>query len=386
MTLVSLVVAAYGAEIYLRALPDLRVRWTAGRLGIPYDARSQFEVVRDLRARGVSAWPAVFPAWQGLSHEDADLVPLGGISRVTTVFCNEIGQYVVYTSDEHGFHNPEGIWSSQAIDIAVLGDSFAQGACIPDGRDFVGLLRKERPLTLNLGMLGNGPLLMLAGLREFLVDLEPRIVLWVYTEGNDLTQDLHREEGYAALRRYLTSGHSEGLRGRQSEVDSLLRGLVDRNFRSRLAGTAAIAIPPRFFRLWYLRQALGLFLVDTQQSHSEEDLSLFRRILLEARLTTEEWGGTLYFVYLPAEARYIDEKTRREYDRTRGQVLALLRELQVRLIDIQPPASSRSDAGDLFAFRGGHFSPAGNRLVAETILEALPPVRGGDAPGPGASK
>ena len=371
MTLISLVVAAYGAEAYLRELPLLKVRWESRRLGLSYDSRSQFEVVRDLRGQGVEAWPAVFPAWQGLRHDGSSLLPLGGISRVHTVFCNELGPYVVYPSDEHGFHNPEGTWSSPAIDIAVLGDSFTQGACIPDEQDFVGLLRRAHPRTLNLGMLGNGPLLMLAGLREFLVELKPRIVLWIYTEGNDLTVDLHREKGYPSLVEYLNPGHSQGLRRRQQDVDALLRGLIDREFRTRQSETALIRVPPRFFRLWALRQALGLFLVDTQQDHASADLSLFRQILQEAQTTSRGWGGELYVVYLPSEARYIDETARRQCDRTRERVLSILRELRVPLIDFHPPALRHPDVRGLFAFPGGHFSPDGNRLLAETILAAL---------------
>src|SRR5260221_1960393 len=106
MGLLSSVAAAYLAEPYLRELPFLRVRLAARRFGIPFDARSQFEVVRDLRRSEADVYPVTFPAWQGLPSEDAALLPLGGISRVTTVFCNEMGQYVQYRSDEHGFHNP----------------------------------------------------------------------------------------------------------------------------------------------------------------------------------------------------------------------------------------------------------------------------------------
>src|SRR5262245_62012251 len=190
MTLLSLVVGAYAAEACLRALPGWRVRQAAGRFGIPYDSRSKSEVVRDLRGQGVGAYPAVYPAWEGLSSGNAALLPLGGIAGVTTVFCNEMGQFIVYESDEHGFHNPKGIWSSTAREVATLGDSFTQGACVPSEDNFPALVRRECPATLNLGMLGNGPHLMLAGLREYLVDLRPMVVLWVYTEANDLIEDV----------------------------------------------------------------------------------------------------------------------------------------------------------------------------------------------------
>ena len=371
MTLLSIAVAAYGAEAYIRELPRLRVRWAARRFGIPYDARSQIEVVRDLRAEEKDAWPAAFPAWEGLPAEQEGLLPLGGISTATTVFCNEMGQYVVYFSDEHGFHNPQGIWSSPRLDLAVLGDSFVQGACVPSEQNFVALLRAEHPATLNLGMVGNGPLLELAGLREFLVDLKPGTVLWVFTEGNDVPFDLDREKGFPLLTAYLQPGHRQGLQGRQAEIDRLLRRLIDREYIARQRATIAPEVPSRFLQLWSLRQALGLHVGDPGMNGALVDLSLFRRILQEAQVATQSWGGRFIFVYLPAEARYFDAGYRRGYDRLREQVLGVLLDLRIPFIDLHPPIVRHPNIAELYAQRGKHFSPAGNRLVAETILGAL---------------
>jgi GDSL-like Lipase/Acylhydrolase family len=371
MTLLSLVVAAYTAEAYLKELPFLRVRLAARRFGIPFDARSQFEVVRDLRETGAEVYPVTFPAWQGLPSEDAALLPLGGISRVTTIFCNEMGQYAQYRSDEHGFRNPEGIWSSPRMEVAVLGDSFAQGACVPTEQNFVELLRRRYPATLNLGMVGNGPLLMLAGLKEFLTEIRPGIVLWVYTEGNDLTFDLNREKRFTRLTDYLLPGHRQGLLRRQPECDSILRGWVDREYASRQTDTMELLGPGRFLRLWSLRQALGLQVGEIKLDSSRVDLRLFKQILADARKTTLGWGGRLFFVYLPAEARYHDAKSRRKYDWLRGEVLSIVENLHLPLIDLHPAFSRQPDLAELYAHRGAHFGPAGYRLVARTILEAL---------------
>jgi len=371
VTLLSLVAAAYIAEAYLRELPFLRVRLAARRFGIPFDARDQFQVVRDLRKQGPDVYPVTFPAWQGLPSADAPLLPLGGISDVTTVFCNEMGQYVVYRSDEHGFHNPKGIWSSARFDLAVLGDSFTQGACVPTEQNFVELLRRRYPATLNLGMVGNGPLLMLAGLKEFLTELRPGVVLWVYTEGNDLTFDLNREKRFTRLTDYLLPDHRQGLIGLQAECDAFLRRLTDSEYISRETDTMQMSAPGRFWRLWSLRQALGLQVGEITLDSTRVDLPLFRRILDEARRTTGGWGGRLYFVYLPAEARYHEDRYRREYDWARGQVLSIVEDLQIPLIDLHPPISRHPDISELYSYRGAHFSPAGYRLVAETILEAL---------------
>jgi len=371
MSLLSLVVAAYGAEIYLRLLPAIRIRLAARRFGVPYDGRSRAEVVRDLRAQGKDAWPAMFPAWQGFPHQEGTLLPLGGIANVTTVFCNEMGPYVVYTSDEHGFHNSPGLWASRRIDVAVLGDSFVQGDCVPSDQNFTALIRREHPVTLNLGMRGNGPLLMLAGLREFLADLRPGIVIWVYTEGNDLVLDLDHEKRDPTLMEYLRSGHRQDLLNRQNEIDAFLRGVADREYTAPGSPLQEWRLQ-RFLRLRSVREALGLQMEASTSISEHPDTGLFRRILEEAQRTTRRWGGELYFVYLPAEERYFENRLRHGFDLSRREVLSIVQDLKMPLVDLDEPISRWPDIPGLYAFRGGHFSPAGNRLVADSILKALP--------------
>lgn len=371
MTVLSLAAAAYLAEGYLRLLPHMRVRLAARRFGIPYDARTQFDVVRDLRKQGDPAYPATFPAWQGMPAVGTDLLPLGGISSVTTVLCNEMGQYVVFRSDEHGFHNPEGVWSSGRLDVAALGDSFTEGACVPTDQNYVELIRREYPATLNLGMVGNGPLIMLAGLKEFLSEARPGIVLWFHMEENDITFDLNREKRCGRLTDYLLPGHRQGLLERQTECDAFLRGVSDHEYAATQAGTMHMSAPGRFWRLWVLRQALGLQVGETGLDPAQVDFPLFRQILEEAQQITRGWGGRLYFVYLPAESRFHEEKHRRAHDAIRARVLAIVEDLQLPLIDLLPPMSRQPDINEMYAYPGAHYSPAGDRLVAETVLEAL---------------
>lgn len=44
-----------------------------------------------------------------LTSQYEEFLPVAGMATTTTVFCNESGEYVVYESDEHGFHNPRGM-------------------------------------------------------------------------------------------------------------------------------------------------------------------------------------------------------------------------------------------------------------------------------------
>src|SRR5262249_1090715 len=171
---------------------------------VDFDTRTKLDLIRDLESHNIRAIPAIAPGFllkrQGDGTEKSmvkingvERLPLGGIANTVTVFCNEDGKYVIYESDEHGFHTPKGIWNAGHLDIAAVGDSFVQGYCVPSDQNFVSLIRKHYPATLNLGELGNGPLAELATLKEYLPSLRPKAVLWVYFEGNDL-DDLAREK------------------------------------------------------------------------------------------------------------------------------------------------------------------------------------------------
>ena len=85
---------------------------------------------------------------------------------MVTVHCNESGFRSVYRSDEYGFNNPPGL-HGQAVQVIVVGDSFAHGACVQPQDTFAAALRRLGTSTLSLGMDGSGPLLQLAILTEY---------------------------------------------------------------------------------------------------------------------------------------------------------------------------------------------------------------------------
>ena len=112
-----------------------------------------------------------------------EVLPLSGISHSVTVSCNESGKYLIYESDRYGFHNPREIWKTGYFDIAAVGDSYTQGYCVPSDKNFVNLIRQHHAATLNLGMAGNGPLIELATIKEYVRFVKPRIVAMVFLGG-----------------------------------------------------------------------------------------------------------------------------------------------------------------------------------------------------------
>jgi hypothetical protein len=101
--------------------------------------------------------------------------------------CNENGQYVVYESDRYGFNNADGIYSQRGQRIVIAGDSFGHGFCVPPGEDLAARLRGMKYNAISISAGGNGPLIELAALRGYVLSFRPRLVLWLYYDGNDLS-------------------------------------------------------------------------------------------------------------------------------------------------------------------------------------------------------
>lgn len=357
----------------------------AAKFGVDFDTRTKVEVLSAMRQKGIDAVPAINPLnllkpdgagglKSRISVDGREILPLGGIADKLTILCNETGTYAMYHSDERGFSNPRGIWNSTPLEIAAVGDSFTQGACVSSEKNFVGLVRARYPATLNLGMSGNGSLLMLAGIREYLTALKPKIVLWFYFEENDL-DELAGESRSSLLLRYLEDGFTQNLTGLQPEIDKRLAGYVERELAREIEkqeSTRAVSNPfrglARVLKLTRLRRGLGL---RGEASEREEwrRIELFGKVLSRANVAVAQWSGKLYFVYLPSWRRYgAPSSARPERDR----VLAVVSKLGIPIIDMHPVFQAESNPLSLFPFgRFGHYNEKGHALVAAEVLRTI---------------
>ena len=362
-------------------------------LNASFDSRTRLQVVRDLRSRGIHAFPHIFLSvlLEGdgkggikalLKSGQEEFLPLASISHVTTVFCNESGEYIIYDSDEHGFHNPPGLWHKDPVQIVALGDSFTHGACVPTEKGFVSVIRSRFPATVNLGVDGNGPLAMLATLKEYAASLRPEIVLWFYYEGNDSRDLDEREKNAPLLRQYLGTPFSQRLIDRQEEIDQALTTYLEGAMHAQEVSFD----PEAFLKLQHLRTSVqsvinkrpardGLpaelveFLKTSSAQSGKEDLELFRAILIEARTSAAAWGGRLYFVYLPTWARYRSPELASQ---DRAAVVQIVGELGIPIVDIHRAFASHPDPLSLFPFRRhAHYNIDGHHLVAEEVLNRL---------------
>lgn len=353
--------------------PALRAACKAGE---KIDERDRRDVVVELRQSDPNWFPAV-PANTYLENRltavDATrVVPLGGVANAQVVGCNDSGYFSTFPTDEYGFNNPHDAWEERpGKKVFFVGDSFTQGDCRRQGESIVDRVRAAVPGIINLGSGGNGPLLELAGIREYVTSGAVAQVVWMYTEVNDL-QDLKRDMRNEVLVKYLDPQFSQRLRERRDDVNAIVRRYVEKLIADYLDSRPRF-IPTLRTAVWHalhdgvfrLRQPAG------QSPDEPFDIELFGRVLALAKAEVEAKGGQLIFVYLPEYNRFAGQ-TISEPSSYREQVLSLVARLHIRLVDIEPIVKNSPDPLALYPYRlTGHFNPEGAALVARVIERAI---------------
>lgn len=383
LSLAAVVPALYGAEFALGL-----TRSSVAPESVS-DRRSKIQVIADLRAQGIPAYPVMRAKTLLLSAPDGSenpaltvagkpFLPLASLPKTRVVACNEGAAWMVYDSDRHGFHNPDAVWDASPLPLAMVGDSFAHGSCVASDQNIAAHLRRRQGAVLNLGISGFGPVSELASLKEYLEPLRPKTVLWLFFEGNDITEDTAFERRSPLLMSYVKdASFSQGLFKRADEITRHLKTYLD----ERLTEAMARFDHPHeklmeFLILHNLRERLGLNEVSLGLA-APPDIDLFRQTLASAKRLVGSWGGRLIVVYLPDSARYFaashNSQTR---DHLRQQALKTLEELDLPVVDVHRAFASQKDVATLFQYPGSHYSNAGYRVAAEAIEEKLAELSG----------
>ena len=376
LSTVSILLCLVAANAYLEFFlppdglrPPDRIE-IAREQGAPFDERSKYQVLADLRAEGRRAYPTLHVG-DFLTDPHAmsalrGVVPLGGVTRVLSVFCNETGTYTLFNSDRYGFNNDDAAYD-RPVDTLVVGNSYAQGACVPPEDDVAAQLRAHGRNAVSVGSTGNGPLLALASLMEYGPLLRPKTVLWLYFNGNDLL-DLAIERDNPVLLGYL-QGRTQNLAARTAELDALVTSFIDAKYverQQRLEEAAPIADRIRAFLTAHkLRRLLRLDRDSwNPDKRPEAQLALFEQVLRQARSVASGWNGRIVFVYLPEWEHYAKAPSP-----TRQPVLEIVRRLGFPIVDFARVLDESGDPLSYFPFRiQNHYTPEGYRRLAGEIL------------------
>lgn len=339
---------------------------------VDYDHRTLFEVYRERKKENDKLVVKVNPSYHFLTN--SPLRPMSGISNSETLYCNENGYYVFYDSDRYGFRNINLNWDDK-IEIMVLGDSFAQGACVNDDRLISNQLNYK---VINTSYVGMGPLSQLATLKEYYPIADPKIVLWFYSEGNDLF-NLNFELKDKILKNYLSSSKfTQNLINRQNEIDNInfkiLEDEIDRRKKQHYK------IYTDALKLATLRSLLIERFFKEKREYKEisysHNLNNFEKILLNAQSFLKANNTKLIMIYTPQIFRYMDKKNQQKmkhYLKDYQNVISIFERNNIEYLDLNKNIFSKlDDPLDYYPFRSpGHFNEKGYDLVSKEINNFL---------------
>lgn len=338
-------------------------RWAELTTTGPGDHRGPAEIVAQLRRDGIKAVPLLPSLWALGQTPAADgVLPLADPAHHTIVFCNEAGDWLTYRSDLRGFRNEDSAWASP--EVALVGDSFAAGQCVEDKDSIAGHLRRAGHPTLNLGRPGRGPLEELAIIRNYLPEVQPRLVVWTFFVGNDF-EDLARELAQPSLARHL----APDFQATDSEADrqAAAARIVDVALTYGPVATlgSPLALASRALTLNATRTFLRAALSPAPPPTSVEPVlsETYARIIRIAGQTVAQWRGRLVIVQLPAHSKMVPP------ERARAVAVAVREAAEaagIEVLDLGPAVAA--DEKSYFIRPDTHYSPAGYAVVGRAVL------------------
>ena len=290
-------------------------------------------------------------------------LPLSGVSNHHTITCNENGFFAKYLSDTYGFNNQNKTWKEKEINYLIIGDSFGLGACVLNNQSIQSNISKfANRSVLNLSIGGNGPLLEYATMREYLKFVNIKNVVWLFYEGNDLT-DLEKENKSTLLKKYLDDKQfSQNLYNLQFKNDAILLEFFNKN-KKKLSYKLIID----FVKLKYLRE--NIYYNRINKIDKIKIPENFLKIILSAKDLSSDNNANFYFVYLPTYNRFIGREKIYPYK----EISHILISNGINFIDIQNIYfSKKKDPLNSFPNRSrGHYNAETYKEISKIIIEEI---------------
>jgi hypothetical protein len=366
--LISLIVGIYTIEIYLtfkRYDLTLQKNIYEKETGKKYDTRAPIEIFEDLKKIDNNIVVTFgFPRRVHNPNISQKNIGFSGVSNSKTIDCNENGYYSIYQSDRYGFNNPDDEWDSKEVEYLLIGDSFVHGSCVNRPNDITSVLRTlSNKSAINLGYGGNGPLIELATLREYL-NSNVKKILWFYYE-NDLLE-LSKELDDKILIRYLNDlTFSQNLKSKQNEIDYTAKTTIEKNRIKKIKENSFAFKFFEFMKIYNLRSFLTLKYQANIKIPAEQ--KEFKKILELAKDLIIKNNSKLYFVYLPPYDRY---KTK--YDNSKHFLVKnIVNELNIPFIDIHTELFKKEENPlKFFSFElKNHYTEEGYKKISEIVYK-----------------
>jgi len=290
---------------------------------------------------------------------------------------------IEYRYDQHGFRNETDL---ESADLIVVGDSFVEGWNVSADNLLTSHLARQldRPVA-NLGQSWYGPQQELEVLQRYGLELDPKVCVWVFFEGNDL-YDMHRyKKATQDWNMYSKEFHS--FRERSLTKNSILafgrylhswqnQGVSRTEHRKGPYGIFR-TLSGQESRMYF--QYKGLYLSD----HDRSVIPELRLILKQAHNLCQTVGAKFLFVFAPIKFRVYKDLT--EFDTESQARYWVANDLPQKLrvmfledfadeefLDLTPAFVEQAKQKLFLYFDyDTHWSPEGHRVVASAIANVL---------------
>jgi PAS domain S-box-containing protein len=284
--------------------------------------------------------------------------------------------------DKDGFRNDQDLASA---DIAVIGDSYIESQMMPSPMlattRLAGITQKT---VANLGQSGYGPQQELAVLKRFGVPLHPKVVVWVFYEGNDLLDAQKYTETASLLRSELSPMEMAWDRSFTKNALSWLMRLV----RGCVPEQKIPAVPATVLDSEGKEHRLYVKGRSSSLSLTKQDLDAFKHSVAaieEAYRLVHKEGARLIVVFAPTAFRVYHDIASFEMGGERTTPPWVLDDLPDRLrkmiseispgisyLDLTPALKSAArNNTPVFLYDDTHWSSKGHQVVAEALAGAL---------------
>ncbi len=328
----------------------------------------------------------------GRRHDVAALAPQPN-SRL--YYCNEGYGIVKYVSDRFGFRNKNTVWN-YPVDLALIGDSFTQGACIPDESGTISGNLSKNFNVVNLGTASNGPIHYASLAKVFIKEVKPKYVAMIFYPNDNLISPRDNEESlfyhtyweknynsYFSEKGF-KQGVSDNLTNFYDEINSILK----KNVEQALADRASPIEEPQFygegvevvarirkehpfwegfskstFKLRSLKAALAKI-----SSFDIPQLNFSSKLALDTlEYECNSVGCTPLIIYIPNSHSWRPDGRALKYKELLKNYADAK---QLIFVDTTTPLSELQEK-DVYAVKGPHLSPNGYKVVSKAIVASI---------------
>ena len=351
--------------------------------GDNFDERSRYEYYLELKKEHndiiISIPPFIVHREYFKDKLKIKNLPLSGISKSKTVFCNESGYFVDYFSDRYGFNNPDQEWNKNK-QILFLGDSSLHGVCVFEKDTITGNLRSKISNknygVINLGQRGNGPLSEYAGLVEYSKNINPEIILWLYYEGNDL-KNLKYEKKIDILNNYLIlDNFSQDLINKQLYLDKLLEKILIN--RLEFEKKTFYYIKNNKFlttlKLHNFRKFISkINFKNKAEINYKKEIEDFKVLLERASSFAKKKDAKFLFVYIPSYKRINKKNSLDEKLFNYKEIIEIIEDLNIPYIDLNMELLQKTKDPLVYYPYGlpKHFNEEGYKSISNIIFKKI---------------